>query len=413
MQKLTPLSFGLVALFSLSTAHAYQCKLDLKRNYGDVTVYMNNQGDTYATVDYDDLRYGTMEHVWDLKSCKKVSSGEKAKSSISSVLSKNGFRQIRSRGDLSPWLTHYYSLDDHNNQIVVKVEPVSSKDQQVLKELFAYARDKSSTLSSAAIAMFNSKYAKTAQFKSSVVDRYFQSQNWGRFATRIEKELLSSPASLKNTADAHFLTLREFKLYATNSKKNEFEIELASNNVKKLSKSPKIVMKASCQESALRNKRDRTVRGGWFGMGDEYAQVVADKTISCQVNGYSSADSLKASLTQTAKMLGLEPIIDLKNHTLGKQEELVMLSEENLSKRRRETRDSASSYGGVKQIGSPSYDKGGVAMYRIACNNGSGGGVSIWRNGNDFVHSGTAGNREYYKIHGVHSVGLVASELCK
>ncbi|MDE4055062.1 hypothetical protein NUS62_11555 [Glaesserella parasuis] len=192
MQKLKKWSLGLVTLLALPAVHAYQCQIDLQHHYKGTNVYINSKGDAYATVDYADGRYDTMEYVYDLKNCKKVSYGVKHKSNIRSVLNKTGFRELSVKGDLSPWLTHYYSLSEQGDTLLLKVDEVISQEQQGLRELFSYARDKSSTLSAVAESIFNTKYAKTPQFKSSIANRYFQSQNFARYATRLEQELLTS-----------------------------------------------------------------------------------------------------------------------------------------------------------------------------------------------------------------------------
>lgn len=161
MKNFKKISLMLTALFALPTAHAYQCKIDLQSNYSGSSVYINSNGDTYATFDYDDGRYDTMEYVYDLKNCKKVSDGVKQKSNISSVLSQNGFREIDRDEDISPWLTHYYSLNKQRDDFVFRVDELGSQEKQGLRDLFAYSLDKSHSFTSAATAVLNTKYAKT------------------------------------------------------------------------------------------------------------------------------------------------------------------------------------------------------------------------------------------------------------
>ena len=59
MKSLKKMSLILATLFIVPAAHAYQCKIDLQNNYSGSSVYINSNGDTYATFDYDDGRYDT------------------------------------------------------------------------------------------------------------------------------------------------------------------------------------------------------------------------------------------------------------------------------------------------------------------------------------------------------------------
>lgn len=324
MQKLKKWSLGLVTLLALPAVHAYQCQIDLQHHYKGTNVYINSKGDAYATVDYADGSYDAMEYVYDLKNCKKVSDGVKQKSNIRSVLNKNGFRELSVKGDLSPWLTHYYSLSEQGDTLLLKVDEVISQEQQGLRELFSYARDKSSTLGAVAESIFNTKYAKTPQFKSSIANRYFQSQNFARYATRIEQELLTSPTNLKNSVDLHFLSNLDFKLVARNSEANVFKITLEPEETLKFSKIPTVIQRAFCREISVSREYERE-RTGWIS--GRYIQTFVEKTVSCLLNNQGSDDALKANLVSSAKILGLKPDISFSNHSLGTHTHEVVLSE--------------------------------------------------------------------------------------
>ena len=330
MLKWNKLLFGVATLFALPEIYAYQCQIDLENNYSGHSTYINGKGDVYVTVDYAGGRYDSMEYVYDIKNCKKISDGVKKNSNIQSVLDRNGFRQIANENDLSPWLTHYYSANKQNDRLVFKVDELSNQEQQMMRELFAYAVDKGNSPSSSLGAIFNTKYAKTAQFKS-LISRYFVSQNFARYATRIEQELLSSPESLKDGVDLHFLASRAYKIIGRNSRSNEFKITLEPAEKMKASKVPTIVMKANCRDiSGLKNKRHRTVSSGVWIFEKNYRQEVADKAVTCTLNGQKSDDSLKANLSTAANVLGLKRDVSFDNYQLGTYDELVVLSEEYL-----------------------------------------------------------------------------------
>lgn len=332
MQNLKKWLFGLAALLALPMAHSYQCQIDLQRHYKGSHVYINNKGDAYATLDYADGRYDTMEYVYDLRSCKKISDGVKQKSNIRAVLDKNGFRQVARSGDLSPWLTHYYSLNEQRDRLVLSVDELASQEQQGLRELFAYARDKNGTLSSVAETMFNTKYAKTPQFKSAIVHRYFQSKNFERYAKRIEQELLRSPASLKNSVDIHFLSSLPFKLIGKNSEGNLFKITIEPEENISLSKIPTLVEKAECRYVSVGREYQREVTKRGFFSNTDYDQVVVDKTVTCTLNNQTSDNALKANLASSANILGLKADISFSNHELGTNTKTEVLSERKIKR---------------------------------------------------------------------------------
>lgn len=261
---------------------------------------------------------------------RKISDGVRKKSKVRSVLDKNGFRELRGEEDLSPWLSHYYVIEQKNNRLIVSVNDIGSKKQQGLRELFAYSRDKGDSLSSEAKEIFNTKYVRTPQFKNTIISRYFQSKNFEKYAARIEQKLFHSPESLKDSVDLRFLISQSFKLVAYNSRNNEFKVMLKSEDeTLRMSKIPTIVMKAECLESSLRNKRNRTIRGFWSFA--KYDQEIADKTVTCTVNGHSSEESLKMHLSTIAKTLGIGSTIKLNNHELGVKEKIVVLNERKIT----------------------------------------------------------------------------------
>ncbi|MGX2975310.1 hypothetical protein ACWIUH_09790 [Ursidibacter arcticus] len=328
MFKFNKFLFGVMALFVLPELYAYQCQIDLERNYSGYNAYMNGKGDVYITVDYVSGRYDAMEYVYDIKNCQKISDGVKKNSNIRNVLDKNGFHQIDSGSDLSPWLTHYYHSNKQDNRLVLSVNELSSQEQQGMRELFAYSRDKGNSPSSAAGAMFNTKYAKTSQFRG-IVSSYFRSHNFARYANRIEQELLRSPASLKDGVDLHFLENKSYKIVARNSQTNEFKITLQPKEQIEVSKVPVIIMRADCRDiSGLKNNRYRTVDKGGIFATKEYRQEVADKTVTCSLNGQKSDASLKASLSTAANILGLKEDISFADAKLGTFNELVVLNEQ-------------------------------------------------------------------------------------
>ena len=330
MKNFKKISLMLTALFALPTAHAYQCKIDLQSNYSGSSVYINSNSDTYATFDYDDGRYDTMEYVYDLKNCKKVSDGVKQKSNISSVLSQNGFREIDRDEDISPWLTHYYSLNKQRDDFVFRVDELGSQEKQGLRDLFAYSLDKSHSFTSAASAILNTKYAKMEQFKTVIASRYLQSQNFARYASNIEQKLINSPLSLKNDNDFKLFSAIPFKLVAQNTAKNVFKITLEPVYSLNLSKVPTIEMAADCRNVATGSSYSRTVSGGFFD-SNNYEQTVVDKTERCTLNGYSSSKNLEAGLESTAKMLGLSTDISLRNNELGTNNKTDVLDSKTIS----------------------------------------------------------------------------------
>lgn len=330
MKNFKKISLMLTALFALPTAHAYQCKIDLQSNYSGSSVYINSNGDTYATFDYDDGRYDTMEYVYDLKNCKKVSDGVKQKSNISSVLSQNGFREIDRDEDISPWLTHYYSLNKQRDDFVFRVDELGSQEKQGLRDLFAYSLDKSHSFTSAASAILNTKYAKMEQFKTVIASRYLQSQNFARYASNIEQKLINSPLSLKNDNDFKLFSAIPFKLVAQNTAKNVFKITLEPVYSLNLSKVPTIEMAADCRNVATGSSYSRTVSGGFFD-SNNYEQTVVDKTERCTLNGYSSNKSLEAGLESSAKSLGLSTDISFRNNELGTNNKTEVLDSKTIS----------------------------------------------------------------------------------
>ena len=330
MKSLKKMSLILATLFVVPAAHAYQCKIDLQNNYSSSSVYINSNGDAYATFDYDDGRYDTMEYVYDLKNCKKVSDGVKQKSNIYSVLGQNGFREIDRDEDISPWLTHYYSLNKQQDDFVFRVDDLGSQEKQGLRDLFTYSLGKSHSFTSAATAVLNTKYAKTKQFGSVIASRYLQSQNFARYASNIEQKLINSPLSLKNDNDFKLFSAIPFKLVAQNTAKNVFKITLEPVYSLNLSKVPTIEMAADCRNVATGSSYSRTVSGGFFD-SNNYEQTVVDKTERCTLNGYSSSKNLEAGLESTAKMLGLSTDISLRNNELGTNNKTDVLDSKTIS----------------------------------------------------------------------------------
>ena len=70
------------------------CNFDIGTGYTYTKVYANNQQEVYTIFAFNDPRYGTMEYVYNGKTCKLVTSGSADKSNFDRTIEEKGFSQI-------------------------------------------------------------------------------------------------------------------------------------------------------------------------------------------------------------------------------------------------------------------------------------------------------------------------------
>jgi type II secretory pathway component GspD/PulD (secretin) len=154
MQKINKIILPYIFLLLPYVVHAWgdgdmldngACKFNKETGYSGFSLFIKSHDESYVIVDVKDSRYGTTSTVYNSKTCKKVTSGDKSESNFEALMEKKGFIQTP--------LSYQYTIDksyqnkiyfsQNEDNIVVKVEEIDSKTTRELKTLLSSLSDKS------------------------------------------------------------------------------------------------------------------------------------------------------------------------------------------------------------------------------------------------------------------------------
>lgn len=338
---------------------SYDCKINTEQNYAGGELYINKAGKSYFLAAYNDARYDSMEYVYDLAKCEKISSGVASKSRTEHVLTKNHFRQMKKKNDLSPWLTHKYKMENYDDKVVFKIQALPAAHTKSLENIKLFFAGKIPMLSAEEEGLLTSPYLSTEEYASQLkqsfaklpsnninyVQLYYQANKADKklkteFAQEIAKRYLASSAfvslaekiqSLLLTAPNELRALPEYHLVVVNSNRfllrakehqDRFEIDLEPSGIK-ISKNVKITIPKECKDT-----KGRPYRNDYDDVdGSKYQRTQVDITTTCTVQGEKHSDGLKSRLITSANTLGFSYRINFDYGNLGDATRTELVSE--------------------------------------------------------------------------------------
>ena len=123
------------------------CKFDKEIGFSGSTIYTKGD-EAYIIVDMTDTRYGTTSTVYNAKTCKKVTSGNKTDSNFESLMEKRGFSLstvVNNSSTLDNTLQNKISFAENSDVVEVKIDTIDNSTKEELNQMISNISNKNAS----------------------------------------------------------------------------------------------------------------------------------------------------------------------------------------------------------------------------------------------------------------------------
>ncbi len=133
-------------LYAWGDAHKLSngsCRYEKETGFSGVSIYTKSNK-AFVISDVTDIRYGTISTVYNAKTCKKVTSGNKSDSKYEALMKQRGFQKLKVTGkdNLDDSFLNKILFVENSDSVKVKIEPIDLSVAQELKNILISLSDK-------------------------------------------------------------------------------------------------------------------------------------------------------------------------------------------------------------------------------------------------------------------------------